>query len=283
MLVRTLVVLLAIAGVAFAALAAISHTASKPLFDEARGEYAPRIAPLDEALTFARTESALLLVTAHEVDRVRGLDLTAALGREETGDLLALFRARGFDGLRDVTAPEVEIPIDALEAPIAYPAPHVAAGTNFKAHAEEVYLDDPPFLFPKRVEATAWNADVPFTSRLDYEAELCMIPIDDLVAPDAEARFAVVLCNEGTLVPLTEPNDGLVHETLTPQGGFLTVFDILLDHTFKIIDIVDIGVVQPVDVGVDVAWHGDVDKKERPAAAAAQYPLDLVPVNHIVR
>lgn len=176
------------------------HSVSAPLFDETRGEFAPQLARLDQALTFARAGDTLVLVTEQDDRAVRGRDLTARLGADQTADLLELYRTLGFDEIRDLEAPDIEIPIEALRNPIDYEAPHVAVGTNFKAHAEEVHLDDPPFLFPKLVEATPWNADVPYTDRLDYEAELCMIPLEDITSPEAEVdvEFALVLCNDFT-------------------------------------------------------------------------------------
>ena len=175
-----------------------TNAVSAPLFDDTRGAFDPRIAPTERALTFARSKDALLLVTGQDARGVRGRDLTAALGASRTADLLALYRELGFERLRAIEAPEIEVPLDALQKPLDYAGPHVAAGTNFQAHADEVHLDDPPFLFPKLVEATGWNAEVPFTARLDYEAELCMIPIDDITTADRAARFALVLCNDFT-------------------------------------------------------------------------------------
>lgn len=180
------------------AFVAYTHVVSAPLFDETRGPFDPRIAPTERALTFARSKDALLLVTGQDARGVRGRDLTAALGVARTGDLLALYRDLGFERLRAMEAPEIEVPLDALEKPLEYRGPHVAAGTNFQAHADEVHLDEPPFLFPKRVEASPWNAEVPFTARLDYEAELCMVPIDDITAEHRSPRFALVLCNDFT-------------------------------------------------------------------------------------
>ena len=195
---RILIPALLVLGALLAAFALYTRAASAPLFDEPRGPFAPRIAPVDEALTFARSRDRLLLVTDQDDRVVRGRDLTAHLGPDRTADLLALYRELGFDGVSSLRAPEVEIPLAALRNPVDYRGPHVAAGTNFKAHAEEVHLDDPPCLFPKRVEATGWNADVPYTDRLDYEAELCMIPLDDIVSPDSEVEYALVLCNDFT-------------------------------------------------------------------------------------
>ena len=74
----------------------------------------------------------------------------------------------------------------------------MAAGTNFREHAEEVYSDDPPFLFPKLVEAGSWNQTVPFVSRLDFEAEICAFPLGSIRPNEPRPRFGFVLCNDFT-------------------------------------------------------------------------------------
>ena len=35
-------------------------------------------------------------------------------------------------------------------------------------------------------------------ARLDYEAELCLIPLADIVRPDQEVEFGLLLCNDFT-------------------------------------------------------------------------------------
>ena len=184
--------LLIVIGVGF------SYSASAPLYDEPRGDFAPTIANPDIALTFARARERLLLVTAQDDRSVTGRDLTAALGASRTADLVSLYHEFGFHGLAAIEAPVVTLPIESLGLPATYIAPHLAAGTNFQAHADEVYLDDPPFLFPKLVRATPWNAPVPFTPRLDYEAELCLFPLRDIDSPEQSVEYGLVLCNDFT-------------------------------------------------------------------------------------
>ena len=52
-----------------------------------RGTFAPVIAEVSEALTFARTAKALILVTGHSGNGVTGIDLTSIYGEALTADL----------------------------------------------------------------------------------------------------------------------------------------------------------------------------------------------------
>jgi 2-keto-4-pentenoate hydratase/2-oxohepta-3-ene-1,7-dioic acid hydratase in catechol pathway len=152
------------------------------------------VAPLDEALTFARRGRELLLVTGIERERVTALvvpgadDPITALASEDADAL----RLRAQHGLR------VSVPFGELGLPADLGAVHVAAGTNFREHGEEVGVDE-PFLFPKVVQPTPWNADVPAAARLDYEVELCFVALRPLgSAADVPGRFGVLLCNDFT-------------------------------------------------------------------------------------
>ena len=187
------------------AFAAFGVWVSRPAFDTQRSvDAAPTLAAPSEALTFARTDGALLRVTAHEGDALRGVDLTAVLGGERTADLLALYRVLGYDGLLAIEGETVRVPLDALRMPVDFHYPYVAVGTNYAEHADEVYLDDPPFLFPKLARASAWNAPVAWTERLDYEAELGVVPLADIHSladirnPEQAVPFGLVLVNDFT-------------------------------------------------------------------------------------
>lgn len=172
---------------------------SRPIFDETRDPTViPAIADPQHALTFARTAAALIRVTARTETSVTGIDLTAVLGLEATSDLLALHASLGYDGLAGVQGPMITAATATLQAPVAYTAPFIAAGTNFAEHAEEVLLEDPPFLFPKLAAPTLWNAPVRLVPRLDYEAELAMVPLRDIARPGVPVAYGLVLCNDFT-------------------------------------------------------------------------------------
>ena len=198
---RIIISLLMLAVVVAAALFAAAIYVSTPVFDEPLAEppaSAFDILPVDEALTLARTQDGrLLLVTGADPDGVDAIDLQAALGTTAQSPL-DLLRRYGYQALAAV-AEDTAQPVAMAELGLPFdPAyPHIAAGTNFRAHAEEVGLDDGPFLFPKLSRATAWNASVPARTRLDYEAELCAVTLDAYL-PDSPVPLGFVLCNDFT-------------------------------------------------------------------------------------
>ncbi|MFI2810775.1 fumarylacetoacetate hydrolase family protein [Microbulbifer sp. JSM ZJ756] len=192
-LVRTLLVLI----VASTAFVAYSFYISRPTVDIAWDAGRPQvIADPAAALTFARTASSLIRVTRHNGDTIDGIDVTAGLG--DAGDLIEAYARLGYDGLAAVTGPTVTVPLSGLTVPVDFQYPYVAAGTNYREHAEEVYLDDPPFLFPKLARASGWNDPVSFHPRLDFEAEIAMVPLADIQSPDDRVDYALVLCNDFT-------------------------------------------------------------------------------------
>jgi len=180
------------------AFVAFSFYVSQPVVEGTRGSFEPVIADRADALTFARTARGLILVTRHEGDALIGVNLTKLFGEEKTADLIAFVTDLDQATLPDVNAVGERFPLKELMIPLSYHYPSVAAGTNFKEHAEEIYSDDPPFLFPKLSEASPWNGAVPFVSRLDFEAELCMFPLADVESADSLPDFGMVLCNDFT-------------------------------------------------------------------------------------
>lgn len=186
-------------AVILAGLTAAAWWVSRPIFDEIRDPARlSSIANPREALTFARSAEALIRVTGQTQTEVSGVDLTAALGVERTADLIALYAELGYERLAAVDGPPIAAPLATLGPPVDYVAPFIGAGTNYAEHAEEVLLDDPPFLFPKLAGPSGWNAPVSFVPRLDYEAELAMTPLSDIDTPNAEVEYGLVLCNDFT-------------------------------------------------------------------------------------
>ncbi|MEH6558430.1 MAG: fumarylacetoacetate hydrolase family protein [Oceanicoccus sp.] len=177
-----------------------TYYTSRSTFDERRGIFKPKIVDRAQALTFARSDSALILVISHEGDAITGIDLTTAYNIPSSIGLIDWLSEVDRNELTTLSGPQVSIALDELLQPVNYTFPYIAAGTNFKDHAEEVYLDDPPFLFPKLSHAGNWRDVVPFTPKLDYEAELCVFPLADIEAGDLEQlpEFGLVLCNDFT-------------------------------------------------------------------------------------
>lgn len=175
-----------------------SYWLSRPVFNESRGEFRPVIIDPAIALTFARTNDALIWVTGQAGDAIVGHDLTARFGSEATADLIDFVSNLDAATLPDPEVDTETFPLTLLHRPLNYHDPAIAAGTNFTEHADEVYSEDPPFLFPKLAEAGDWQDPVPFTPRLDFEAELCLFPLADINSGDTLPDFGLVLCNDFT-------------------------------------------------------------------------------------
>ena len=191
--VRTLLALMVVSALFVAYSYYVSRPAVDSHWDAAQLQV---IADPAAALTFARTASSLIRVTRHNGDTVAGIDITTGLG--ETTDLIEAYAQFGYEGLAAVSGPDVTVSVTDLTVPVNFHYPYVAAGTNYKEHAQEVYLEDPPFLFPKLARASAWTDPVTFYPRLDFEAELAMVPLADIDSPDDRVAYGLVLCNDFT-------------------------------------------------------------------------------------
>ncbi len=154
------------------------------------------IADPEMALTFARSESSLIRVVRHLGDVVIGVDISDAIG--ESRDLIEAYNRIGYEGLSNLQGDEIRISVNQLQSPIDFTYPSIAAGANYRDHADEVNLDDPPFLFPKLAQASVWNAPVDDYTRLDYEAELAMVPLSNIEKPGQKVNFGLILCNDFT-------------------------------------------------------------------------------------
>lgn len=163
------------------------------------------IAPIDQALSFARVAGAegprLLAVLAYGGGAVEAVDLGAALGRP-VPDPVELINELGYEALRAriaATPARSRWPADALIQPLALGGHHIAAGTNYPAHADEADVEGGPFLFPKRVVPTGPRAPVSVADRLlDYEVELCWVPLKPLRRSAAADDWGLLLCNDYT-------------------------------------------------------------------------------------
>jgi len=162
------------------------------------------VAPRAEALTFARFERDgqmhLLLVSSYGPDTVRGVDLTEATS-ERFDDPVTVFRVLGYEGvlLRALGGIDISVRREYLTLPVDLTGSHIAVGTNFPEHAQESEVTDGPFLFPKEVIPTAYNAPVSAgDALLDYEVELCFVTLDDLDLDVAPAHIGLTLCNDVT-------------------------------------------------------------------------------------
>jgi 2,4-didehydro-3-deoxy-L-rhamnonate hydrolase len=216
----------------------------EPAFDERVDPAAfddVAVAPLGEALTFARVERdgrpRVLGVTAYAGGTVRGVDLGA-------DDPIALVRERGYDAVaasvRDGAT--IEVPATSLLLPVDLGDHHVAAATNFPEHAGDAGVEDGPFLFPKLVQPTSARAPIPAgDGLLDYEVEVGWVTLEPLSAGDpVPGQLGLVLCNDvtdrDTLLRVLDPWDvasGTGFATGKSFPGFLPIGDLFVvprDH-----------------------------------------------------
>lgn len=167
------------------------------------------IAPLDDALTFARVAGAggprVVAVTAYRDGVVHGTAF-------ESNDPIALFNQLGYDALRErIRAPSaaarITVPATQLVIPVDLGDHHVAAATNFPEHAGDAGVEDGPFLFPKLVQPTGPYAAVSAgAGLLDYEVEIAWVTLIPLARGDAAPWMGLVLANDFT------DRDTLLHE-----------------------------------------------------------------------
>ncbi len=166
------------------------------------------IAPHEKALTFARTfeggmPTRLLLVSRYEDGMVAGIDLSHALGRPVYEPAI-LFNTLGYQAILDalkIISPDavISVPAHTLGIPVGLGGLHIAAGANFPEHADDATVEDGPFLFAKAVHPSGPYADIQAgDALLDYEAELCFVPMRDFPAVQGTDAMGLILCNDVT-------------------------------------------------------------------------------------
>lgn len=202
---KLFIALLGVLLVLLLALGIATWRLSQPKFEESlRGDpqESLTVAPPETALTLARVgagnRARVVLVIDARPDGLAVIDLESAFGRPFR-DAVDAFHELGYEALEQAAGgPATErLALIDLGLPFDPADPHIAAGTNYRAHAEEVGLEEGPFLFPKLSMPTPWNADVPPKTRLDYEAELCAVTLTPHT-PSSPARLGYLLCNDFT-------------------------------------------------------------------------------------
>ncbi|MEC9365278.1 MAG: fumarylacetoacetate hydrolase family protein [Pseudomonadota bacterium] len=181
---------------------------SRPLFDETLLPQALddiTIASPDVALSFARYDNGggrrTLLVTQYRGGRVTGIDVGAVLGRDGA-DPIALFAQHGYEALRQIAGaegPRVSVAAAALALPFETVERNIGVGLAYPAHAEEAGLGSEPVLFPKLTQPSGALSTIAKgdAGLLDYEAELCIVALDDLVGPaPAPTHMGLLLCHD---------------------------------------------------------------------------------------
>ncbi len=175
---------------------------SQPVFDEQLDpatSNTAEVAHLNKALTFARTTTGnVILVVSAGASIVKGINLSTTTDRFYD-DAIDAYHSIDSDMLSKLITEQAqsEFAWGDLTTPINEHFPQVAAGTNYKAHAEEVGHEGEPFLFPKLSNITPWNADVINHGRMDYEVEICVTPITNHTA-SSPAKLGYLLCGDFT-------------------------------------------------------------------------------------
>jgi 2,4-didehydro-3-deoxy-L-rhamnonate hydrolase len=201
---------------------------SAPTYPSANFPDAVAIAPTDQALTFARTgtvnDARLFAVKAFNADQISVIELTEAFGTRYQ-DPIDLFNAVGYEGIRvhieGGDAEKLAIAPGDLIMPVNLTNAHIAAGTNFAAHAEESSVEDGPFLFAKPVTPTPHDAAVEVgDALLDYEVELAYVTLTDAPLNKVPQNMGIILANDftdrATLLRLINTDD------VTSGDGFAT-------------------------------------------------------------
>lgn len=192
------------------AVVAYSFKISRPLFDETLNTNELdniTIAAPEEALTFARYlnngDLQILLVKQYQHGIVEGVNLDEFFDTHEI-DPIGLFHTHGYSEICKAASSEPHmVSVNAMELAIPFEAKgrHIGIGANYLEHAKESKAGDEPFVFPKTVEAThfASNVSKRESSRLDYEAELGFVALDEISPGSALPEFmGLVLCNDFT-------------------------------------------------------------------------------------
>lgn len=211
MLRKLLLALTASLALLLAALLVATLVISRPAFDETLDPAALdsiAVAPPAEALTFARyrdgDELRVLIVTAYENGKVRGIDPARVLGVSAAAtDPIALLAAVGYEALAylpNLNVPHETVAAHAMALPFDPIADNIGIGTNYVEHARESQVDEKPFVFPKLVQPTHFLAEVPKRDSrlLDYEAELGFVALEDIRADAQRLSFGLVLGNDFT-------------------------------------------------------------------------------------
>lgn len=181
---------------------------SRPIFDVSTDQKSIlsnlSLAPMNEVITLAKSNDQVLLVTELKETGLFAVNLSQASSNIDTSsnisDTIDAYLTLGPERIRDMAVSEPKnfyiwsqlgIPVNQSDHP------HVAVGTNYQAHADEVGHVEAPFLFPKLSKMTPWNAPVKDAPRLDYEVELCAVPMTDHTRT-APAKMAYLLCGDFT-------------------------------------------------------------------------------------
>lgn len=200
------------------------------------------LAPTDEALTFAQIDDSrgprLLLVDRYQDGLIVGRDLSAAFGLTNP-DPITLFNAVGYDAILQAAtgAPQLQAAPANLLLPFTSHETHVAVGTNYPEHGDEVDVDE-PLLFPKLGPVSHFAGQIERREALlDYEGELGLVLLADHSLDQPPPSFlGLILLNDVTdrerqvrglnLLDIDSGagfTDGKSRDGFLPIGGLLVI------------------------------------------------------------
>ena len=197
-------------AVASLAIGVYSSSISKPLFGDTLALETLdgiKITDAKEALTFARYRRhgylQVLLVRDYKEETVEGINLNEFFSTDQS-DPIQLFNTYGYEEISSAALSDsfaASVSAMELEMPFEAKGQHIGIGANYRAHAIESGAGDEPFVFPKITAAThaASKINIHESPRLDYEAELGFVPLEDISSDSAFPEFmGLVLCNDFT-------------------------------------------------------------------------------------
>ncbi len=154
------------------------------------------IAPLDQALTFARANNKTIAVLSYEGYMLKGIDLG-----DSGGDAIDLFNLYGYDELKarieSLRNRAESFDVRHLDIPVNLKDHNIATGTNYASHADEAELKQTPFLFCKLVQPTPpYSPVIKPNHSLDYEVEMAFVPLTDIKAGTLPDYMGIVLSND---------------------------------------------------------------------------------------
>ncbi len=239
---RKLILIFLVIGIA--ATVAFFLPQQTPVYPDAMFENQISIAPLQQALTFARSKDGggvkLLAVIGYRDNVLSALDLTELFGHR-FDDPVDLFNELGYEAIQrriesEPPAALIKVDVDSLILPLRLADSHVAAGTNFAAHADESSVEDGPFLFTKLVTPTPSNTTVSADEALlDYEVELAFVTLSQTPLSEVPRYMGLILANDftdrATLLRHLNPDDVISGDGFTTgksREGFLPVGNMLV-------------------------------------------------------
>ncbi|MFT3804345.1 MAG: fumarylacetoacetate hydrolase family protein [Burkholderiaceae bacterium] len=159
------------------------------------------IAPLDQALTFARFHGEnglrLMRVERYENGVASGTDVTFLQASGEA-DPVTLWQQSNYDAIASAAGPAVQVKASELELPFSSTDEQIGMGGTYPAHSAETNMTR-PFAFPKLQPAHRWNMQVPARAYLlDYEIELGIVALEPLKAGRKAEHYGLVLASDYT-------------------------------------------------------------------------------------